>query len=350
MKYYLINFCIFLYILLYFRSNYVHIKLKLNNDKFYYYSIYASKNYCSNNLICEFVNKTEEVVFGNMYNQLLNNYKKHKRNSLNIDVNIEPQQSWKRTFLISEGKDKDFQFTMNYRLYYTKHNFAMSYFYIYNSSYYIRTAKQSLLDSNFFKRKNAAVAIYSKAYRNRNKFIDMINKYITVDKYGLAFNKTYPKEKSFKINLLKKYKFCIAIENSINNIDWGRLYSNEIDDYYVSEKLLDCFKAGSIPIYFGPRNANMYFPNNKSVIFSGDFNNYEEMMKYIITIKDNEKELKKYISWPFSYSKEWYNRFEVDYIFTYCRLCEFIRYYYIEKNHDKDIIKFDKRGKIIKIK
>lgn len=338
---------IFLCIISLSDCNTTHIILKLNNGLFQWYSIYVSKNYCSNNLICEFVEKSKDKVFGNMYNELLNHYKQHDSNTLNIDVNLEPHQRWPKTHSISEGKDRDFQFAITYRLFYTKYNFPMSYFNSYNSSYYINLAKRSLKESKFFERRNAAVAVYGKMYRNRNKFIDMISKYITVDKYGSAFHNPYPND---KIDLLKKYKFCIAIENSIHSIEWGQMYSNEIDDYYVTEKLLDCFKAGSIPIYFGPKNARLYFPNEKSVIFSGDFKNYEEMMKYIESIKDNEKELKNHISWPNSYSKEWFNRFENDFIFTPCRLCEFIKYYYIDKNHDKDVIKFDKNDGICKIK
>lgn len=45
------------------------------------------------------------------------------------------------------------------------------------------------------------------------------------------------------------------------------MHSNSIDDDYITEKLWDCMRGGSIPIYFGANNAKNYFPiKNKSYI------------------------------------------------------------------------------------
>lgn len=326
-----------------------NVVLNIRSILFNWFSIYVSKQKCQNNIICEIVENTFNNATGNMYSNMFDYYKKHEHSSLNIDVNGEPHQRWPRTHSISLGKDKDFQFSLTYPLYFNKYNFAMTYFNAHNNiSNIIQSARESLKKFPFSKRKMSAVAIYGKRYRNRKSFVDLISKVINVDRFGAAFNKHYPKD---KIELLRNYKFCIAAENSIHSAPWGQMTSNEIDDYYVTEKLIDCFKAGSIPIYFGPRNAKeLYFPNKKSVIFSGDYKNYDEMMKYIASIKDYDKILNEYVSWPYSYSNEWYNRFNVDYSFNICRLCEFVNYYYIEKNHDNDEIKFDANDRIVKIK
>lgn len=58
---------IYLYIITLSRCNSTHIILKLNNGLFQWYSIYVSKKYCPNNLICEFVENNNVKVFGNMY-------------------------------------------------------------------------------------------------------------------------------------------------------------------------------------------------------------------------------------------------------------------------------------------
>lgn len=46
---------------------------------------------------------------------------------------------------------------------------------------------------------------------------------------------------------LRDYRYSIAIEN-------------EITDNYFTEKLMDCFALGTVPIYFGARNLSEYFP------------------------------------------------------------------------------------------
>jgi len=44
-----------------------------------------------------------------------------------------------------------------------------------------------------------------------------------------------------KIETISNYKFCICAEN----VEY---------DGYVTEKIIDCFIAGTIPIYFGTSN------------------------------------------------------------------------------------------------
>ena len=60
----------------------------------------------------------------------------------------------------------------------------------------------------------------------------------------------------FKVDGLKNYRFSIVIENSIES------------DYFT-EKLLDCFLTGTIPIYWGTKNIENYFDIN-GVIFIND--------------------------------------------------------------------------------
>lgn len=338
---------VFLFIISLCNGDSNHILLRLGNTFVDWLPLSVSKQNCSNDIICEFIrnsdNQTAETT-GTIYNQGINRYRAYAHKNLNIDANLEPQQKWPRTYQITEGKDSYFQFAITYRLYYTKHNFAMSYFKDQTLDSFIETAKSSLKESSFSDRIDGAVAVYTQPYKYRNRFIDMIGRIMRVDRFGKAFGNTYAKD---KFGILKKYKFCIAIESSIDSIKWGRMYSNEIDDYDVTEKLLDCMRAGAIPIYFGPRNARMYFPNKKSVIYSGDFETYEEFIRYIIKIKDNEKVLEEYISWPNSYSKKWYNRFQVDFLFTSCRLCAFVKHFYIDSGNDEDEIKFDANDNII---
>lgn len=55
-----------------------------------------------------------------------------------------------------------------------------------------------------------------------------------------------------KLEALGNYRFHVVLENSVY-------------DHYFSEKLTDCFLAGSYPIYSGCPNLTEYFPSNSFV-------------------------------------------------------------------------------------
>ena len=56
-----------------------------------------------------------------------------------------------------------------------------------------------------------------------------------------------------KFDTLRRYKFCVAIENSE-------------DEHYVTEKVYDAFVAGCVPIYFGALNVLEYVPHADAII------------------------------------------------------------------------------------
>lgn len=78
------------------------------------------------------------------------------------------------------------------------------------------------------------------------------------------------------VEIYKKYKFVISIENKL---DYG----------YNTEKLINPIIAGSIPIYWGDPEI-FYYINKKRVIYALDFKSYEALLKKIIEI-DNDDEL-----------------------------------------------------------
>lgn len=83
-----------------------------------------------------------------------------------------------------------------------------------------------------------------------------------VDCYGRGRN-----EIPCKTLGLKDYMFSIAMENTI------------IDTYYT-EKILDCFLLGTVPIYWGTKNINKIF-DEKGIIF---FNTQKELMNILNNI------------------------------------------------------------------
>ena len=81
-----------------------------------------------------------------------------------------------------------------------------------------------------------------------------------VDAFGSVqltlYNKMIKHERKFES--LKDYAFSIAIENLDSNID----------DYYFSEKITDCFITGTVPIYYGCPNIGKFFNTDSILIFN----------------------------------------------------------------------------------
>ena len=113
----------------------------------------------------------------------------------------------------------------------------------------------------------------------RIKFINELNKYKIVDMGGNYMNNIGGPVKN-KIKFLSSYKFSIAMENSEGQ-------------GYISEKILDSFIAGTIPIYYGGYMIDQFI-NQKAFIL---IKNEKDMIKKINYIKaiDNDYKLYKKI-------------------------------------------------------
>jgi hypothetical protein len=82
-----------------------------------------------------------------------------------------------------------------------------------------------------------------------------------------------------KIDILDKYKFSICFENSAQ-------------PGYVTEKIVDCFIAGTIPIYFGAPDINNIIPNS-AYIDVRRFSTLENLTHYINGLKEVDVNLIK---------------------------------------------------------
>ena len=83
----------------------------------------------------------------------------------------------------------------------------------------------------------------------------------------------------------KNYRFALALENLSK-------------PKYVTEKLLNCILAGSIPIYYGDSKWVKEVFNEKAIIFVDDFNSLEECANYIIKVDRTPELFKQYQEQP----------------------------------------------------
>ena len=113
----------------------------------------------------------------------------------------------------------------------------------------------------------------------RMDFIKKLSEYKKVDMGGKCQNNLNGNIKN-KVDFLSNYKFSIAMENSNG-------------DGYLSEKIVDSFLAGTIPIYYGDYILDEFI-NPKSYILIKGEKDIEKKINYIKKI-DNDDDLYKSI-------------------------------------------------------
>ena len=89
-------------------------------------------------------------------------------------------------------------------------------------------------------------------HRLRHTLAEEVKKYPTVDFWGSAYRMMPQGE---KIRALAEYRYSIVVENSK-------------DKNYFTEKIVDCFRTGVIPIYWGTESVLEYFNKDGLVMFN----------------------------------------------------------------------------------
>jgi len=137
---------------------------------------------------------------------------------------------------------------------------------------YIFTYDKQLLDldPDFFKRSICGGWIEDPEIYKKSKLISVI-----------ASNKNWTVGHKYRLNTINKYKDKIDVygrgfkpidkkEEGLKDYMFSFAFENCIQDDYMSEKVLDCFQTGTIPIYYGTKNIVNYF-NRDGIIFIEEF-------------------------------------------------------------------------------
>ena len=112
---------------------------------------------------------------------------------------------------------------------------------------------------------------FTKGHIDRIRFIDRLKDVYgdKVDVFGRGYN-----DFDDKWEVLSQYKYHIVIENSCSK-------------YYWTEKLYDCYMAGTYPIYHGCTNIADYFPEGSYTPV--DINDFENTCKVIDSLIGSDK-------------------------------------------------------------
>ena len=138
-------------------------------------------------------------------------------------------------------------------------------FWIKNPRIYDKSKMISMISSN----KN-----FTEGHKARLGWVEILRDQL--DLYGRGFNEIKNKEEG-----LCDYMFSVAIENAQY-------------ETYFTEKILDCFATGTIPIYFGAPDIGNYFNLDGIINLSKKFDISEEIYhSKIKAVKDNLERVKK---------------------------------------------------------
>lgn len=146
-------------------------------------------------------------------------------------------------------------------------------------------------DFNFNKPKKLSIIVSnwncldtSHNYYWREKLVkDILNSDLDIDIYGKNWNISDSRYKGWikdKVQGLKDYEYSVAIENSC-------------EDYYLSEKLFDCFLNNTVPIYYGCKRAGEFYDSRSFIEFDIKKNNTISTLKTLT--KSNNNIYKDYI-------------------------------------------------------
>ena len=142
----------------------------------------------------------------------------------------------------------------------------------------LKSVRETVLN-NPIRKKFCGAVITNYNYTNgfRNKFLNELNKYKLIDMGGKYKNNIGGFIKN-KIQFLSSYKFSIAIENSEG-------------DGYITEKIMDSFYSGTIPIYYGDYMVDEFINPKTYILVKGE-KDIKEKIEYIKMIDNDDKKYK----------------------------------------------------------
>lgn len=145
--------------------------------------------------------------------------------------------------------------------------------------------KKHLIDNNVDKEFCSFVCSNGNADLMRDKIFEEISKYKCVASGGRYLNNIgLPNGVDSKLEFQRKFKFSLALENTSFK-------------GYTTEKLVEAFAAGSVPIYWGDPDVKKYF-NEKAFINILDYPTLEDAIEEVRRIDQDSNAYMTYLRNP----------------------------------------------------
>ena len=124
----------------------------------------------------------------------------------------------------------------------------------------------------------------------RENYVRQLMEYIQVDVYGGCGNNSCPRQSTCRMeDFLRKYKFYLAFENTLNG-------------EYITEKLWRSLSIGIVPIVYGALETYSTVLPSGSYIDVEDFSSPQELGRYISKVSSNQTLYQSFFSWKYKYS------------------------------------------------
>ena len=154
--------------------------------------------------------------------------------------------------------------------------------------YYDYTFKEKLLTPHCEKTKDVCMFISSPVNNShRLEYISELMEYLPIDSYGSwKRNCVLDEDKGYvtKLDVIKQYKFTIAFENAISQD-------------YVTEKYFEPLIAGSVPVYLGAPNIEMFSLGERTFIDVRDYGSPKRLADDIMKYCQDMAEYDTFLEW-----------------------------------------------------
>lgn len=122
----------------------------------------------------------------------------------------------------------------------------------------------------------------------RFEYVTELMRYLDVHSYGKWMrNRSLPvpdERQATKLSVISQYKFDLSFENSIS-------------EDYVTEKFFDPLVAGTVPVYLGAPNIDLFAPGDRCFINTADFANPKELAEYLLFLNHDSEAYAEYFAW-----------------------------------------------------
>ncbi|EKX52944.1 hypothetical protein GUITHDRAFT_101396 [Guillardia theta CCMP2712] len=113
-----------------------------------------------------------------------------------------------------------------------------------------------------------ALYLQSNCVSWRDDIVRELMEHVPVDSLGRCLNNGDIPERMTTVELISRYKFFIAFENSIHHD-------------FVTERIFNAWIAGAIPIYKGAPNVDDFAPSPRSFLLLDDFDSVPALAAYL---------------------------------------------------------------------
>ena len=256
----------------------------------YNYEIDIIKKILESNYIIKITPENPDYLIYNVFS--CEHLEKNYSNSIKIAIFTENQ--------IPDFNSADYAISQSHIKYLDRHfTFPNSFFnnlLLFNK--YYKKARNKLL-RNPIRKKFCAAVISNTLITDyfRINFINELNKYKIVDMGG-KYNNNVGIIKN-KIDFLSSYKFSIAMENTEG-------------DGYISEKILDSFLSGTIPIYYGSYMLDEFINPKAFILIKGE-KDILQKIEYIKKIDNNEQIYRDMIKENVLIDKNIFKKYKIEY-------------------------------------